>query len=164
MLQYEKENTYRTNAYSTIGMLGKEFNVHNNFSLITGVKGESVFGSYDNLAFKSMFVTVPVQLRLYSSSESNSAFYGGIGIENKFKIYENIDNVNNNTETKGENGYHLGGIAEIGYRTKAHENLDFLIGLNYSNDILQVGYDNGKNKLLNGINLSIGFEFYKNNK
>lgn len=161
-VQYQKENIFKTTAYSTSAIVGKEFSLQKNLTFITGAKVESLYGNHNDFSFKNIFIGIPVQIRYYGSPGNTSSIYVGLGIDNKFKINEKFENELSGTNFKGENGYHLGGLVELGYKTKASENTDFLIGINYTGDILQAGYGNVKNRLLNGINLSIGFELFKN--
>jgi len=161
LFQYEKENQFQTNTYSVSSVVGKEFAVGKKTSIVTGIGAESLYGNYNNNSFKSLFINLPIQLRVYNNLEGVSSIFATIGVENKFKISEKFENVVTNVKYQGENGYHLGGIVGVGYRTKANENLDFSIGFNYTADITQAGYSNDANKISDGVNLSLGFIFYR---
>ncbi|MBW8359948.1 MAG: hypothetical protein K0M63_09145 [Weeksellaceae bacterium] len=165
MLTYEQENTFKTTAYSMSGGVGKEFHIPKNLSLVTGIHVHNIYADYHNgmnmVFLRSNFVSVPVNLRLYSTKNSNSAFYSGLGLDNKFKFNESAEEIPTNQKYKRNNAYHLGSIIEFGFRTKIHDQVDLLTGINYRSDILQVGYKENKSKITNAVNLSIGFEFFK---
>lgn len=162
--QYEKENNFKVNSSSSFAFLGKEIQINSKNSILAGLKVETLNGNYSDFHFSSSFVSVPIIYRHYFSSENSSTVFFGFGIENRFKINENYEYIALGTKTKGENAYHLGGLAELGYRTQVVENLDFLIGLNYTGDFATLGYENEKSKNFNSINLFLGIDLYRKNE
>ncbi|MEG2079255.1 outer membrane beta-barrel protein [Chryseobacterium sp.] len=164
VLQYEKENEFSSNAYSVSGIIGKEFQIGKKSSLVSGVKVESLYGNYKDYTFKSNFIELPLLFRYYFLPENNSTIFLSFGVENKFKIKENFKNIVLDTEYKGETGYHLGGIVEIGYKTKVSDSMDFLLGFNYSGDFANIGYETSAYKMLNGVSISFGIEVYDQKK
>lgn len=157
--QYQKANTYRTNVNVISAVVGKEFPLSPIYSVVAGAGMHNYFGETFPYSFQNSFVSVPLQFRAYTGEES-PRFYAGFGIENKYKFQEIYENLAGNTKVNGEKAYHLGILAEMGYRTRATENLDFLISLNYSQDMLSAGYSFEKQKMLNGVNLSLAVQFY----
>lgn len=162
--KYEKKGVFKINSSNYYAFLGKEIQINTKNSLLAGLKIEELNGNFSDMYITSHFLSIPVLYRHYFLPKENAAFFCSFGIENKFKVYENLENIAFNINSKGENAYHLGGLIEIGYKTKAVENLDCTIGLNYSGDIATAGYDNVKTKKPNGINLFLGFSLYKKNE
>lgn len=166
LLIYEKENLFKENSFQTSGTLGKEFLIMNNISIIGGLRLDNIKGNYyfenNSYYFDKKFVGVPIYLRMYSSAQSDTSMFVSLGIESKFKVYDKIENVALNEEVMDNKGFHLGGLVEVGYRAKVVSNLDFFVGMNYRDDLLQAGYDNGnKEKIQNNVNIFIGFEIFK---
>lgn len=164
MLQYGREKEFSSNVYSVAGIIAKEFQIGKKSSLVSGFKVESLYGNYNDYTFKSNFIELPILFRYYFMPENNSTIFMGFGVENKFKIKEKFKNIVLETEYKGENGYHLGGIIEIGYKSKVTDTMDFLLGFNYSGDFANIGYENSAYKMLNGVSLSFGIEVYGQKK
>lgn len=161
LLQYEWENNFKFNAYQSSAFVGKSFAVGKNSSLSTGVKLATLKGGFYDYGFSSNFISLPVLFRYHSNSSNNAMLYFGVGVDNKFKINEKFENVVLSTAYKVDNGYHLGGIAEFGYRTKVVNNIDFQIGIGYSEDLVNLGYsNNGAYKMSNGVQLTLGFDIY----
>ena len=155
--QLEKQQEIRTNANVIAAGIGKEFSFAGKYGLATGVGVHTYYAEYSGNTAESSMVSIPIRFRMYSGS-TNSKLYAGFGLDNKFKLKDEISNLTLATKIKGENAYHLGMFAEMGYRTSVLHNLDFLIGLNYNTDVLTSGYNQSKTKFLNGVNLSLGLQ------
>ena len=162
--EYSLENNFKLNALNYSVNIGKEFNLNKSYSVLTSLGLDNYYFNVnensDNLYIKTKFVNLPIGIRIYTSKVDSSRFYSGLSIVNKYKIDESIENFAESIETKGENGYNLGGFAEFGYRTTIKENLDFYIGLEFYSDLLQSGYTN-KTIINNQINLIIGIDVFK---
>lgn len=157
--EYQVKNIYKVNAFNHFINLGKDFRVGHSSFVVLGLGYRDYFYDYNQYHIKSSFIEVPIGLNLRLSREESNFFYTGIGVNNKYKINEKVENFQDGEVLKEEKGYHLGSYAEFGYSAKVSEKLHFFIGVNYYSDLLQSGYKND-NKVTNQANLVLGINVF----
>ncbi|PPK97037.1 hypothetical protein LY01_00864 [Nonlabens xylanidelens] len=161
---YEVENLSKSIAVNYGAYILKEIKLsdQNRINLGLGINNfqfDYVNSNQLDVNVQNSFIELPIGFKRYVfDSEKKRAFVTEIGVVNRFKVDEDITSFPEINIDK-DFGYNLAYAVSLGYHTTINTKMDFSLGLIYSGDLFDSGYNNS-NVIDNQISIYFDFKFF----
>ena len=163
----EAKNKFKVNASLHGGLIGGEFFVGRNTSLITGIEiiraranFNDVFGNQQFLT--NEYITIPLSFKFSGNREKNIFLFYSAGIYGAY-LYKNRteDVLNSLVITEKRLGFNFGIHYEIGTQFKINEKSNFTLAFKSKTDLLNYYYKASSQvfKMTEYYTLQLGFGF-----
>lgn len=159
MLAYGNTNVKLENTesvgYFSSSRLKKEFSIHKNYSIVSGVDFNNLFLSEGDFYFESKYASLPVSFRAKTTNE-NSTLYAEFGANfNYLYKFKSIDNANGLEDTDKDLGHSIGLFYKVGYKYNFNRGLKINVAFFNGQD---VSSNFKSEKIKSEINNMIGLE------
>jgi hypothetical protein len=150
----------RTVGYLSGVRIKKEFSIHKNYAIVSGLDINNFFQNGGDFHFETNYVSLPVSFRA-KMKNGNSTLYaefgGALNYQYKFKSFDNAIGLE---EKQSGLGSSIGLFYKAGYKYEINPNLKFNLALFSGADVLSNFKSNApESEIDNCIGIELGLAF-----
>ena len=134
----EAEDFFKTNAIAVGGMIGREFYLTKNYSLLAGLEHQRLMTDVSGIYVQNMFLNLPLGFRFYSSTEKPTSVFIDGGLYAGYLYNSKVEDViADNEDSESGEGFNFGAWTTLGVQHRLNDSFNVRLGLQMQTDLFQ---------------------------